>query len=123
MHQQEASLHILEQIIHQYDSYSRRNSKQLVGGSSRSKGKCNQEPYHLYKPYTLQKFFLLYHHIKIQGLTCQGDDNEDPYMDKNTDKDNRQPTKNQNKHHHFDKVVKHIEIQLEILMYLLKQYK
>jgi hypothetical protein len=95
----------------------------LVGGSNRNNSKCNQEPYHLYKSYTLDEIFLLHHHIQIQGLTCQEDDNEDPYMDKDTDKDNRQPKKNQNKHHHFDKVVQHIETQLEILMYLLKQYK
>jgi hypothetical protein len=63
---------------------------------------------------------LLYHHIEIQGLPFEGDDNEDPDMDKDTDKDKRQPTLNQNKHHHFDKVVKYIEIQLEVLMYLLK---
>jgi hypothetical protein len=113
----------LEQIIHQYNSASRRNSKQLISDSRRDKSKCNQEPYHLYKPYTLEQFFLLYHYIQIQSTTFQGDDNEDPYMDKDTEKDNRQPPKNQNKHHHFDKVVKHIEIQLKILMYLLKQYK
>jgi hypothetical protein len=68
----------------------------------------------------MEQCSLLYHHIEIQGLTFEGDDNEDPYMDRDTDKDKRQPTLNQNKHHHFDKVAKHIEIQLEVLMYLLK---
>ena len=122
MHQQETLLHILEKIFHQYNSYSRRNPQETEG-PCRNKSKWNQEPYHLYKPYTLEQFFLLYHYIQIQSTTFQGDDNEDPYMDKDTEKDNRQPPKNQNKHHDFDKVVKHIEIQLKILMYLLKQYK
>jgi hypothetical protein len=56
-------------------------------------------------------------------MSSHGPDNEDPHMDKYTDKDNHQLTENQNKHHHFDKGVKHIAIQLEILMCLLKQYK
>ncbi len=71
----------------------------------------------------MEEFFLFYHHIEIQGMTCHGDDNSDPHMEQDTGKDNHQLTKNQSKHHHADKGVKHIEIQLEILMCLLKQYK
>jgi hypothetical protein len=40
----------------------------------------------------MEQFSLLYHHIEIQGLNFEGDDNEDPYMDRDTDKDKRQPT-------------------------------
>src|ERR1700722_8954482 len=109
LHQQKVFVHILDQNFHQYNSYSRRNSKLLGRGSCRNNNKCNQEPYQLYNSGNMQQYFLYYHHIEIEGMACQGDDNEDLYMENDTDKDNRQPTKNQNKHLHFDKVVKHIE--------------
>ena len=71
----------------------------------------------------MEQYFLLYHHMQIEGMTCIGDDNEDRDMEMDIDKDKHQPMKNQNKHHRFDKVLKHIEIHLEMLLYLLKQYK
>jgi hypothetical protein len=52
-----------------------------------------------------------------------GDDNELQYMEDNNHSNKRQLMKNQNTNHHFGKVVKHIEIQLETLLYLLKQHK
>ncbi len=51
------------------------------------------------------------------------DDNEFQYMEDGNDKNKRQLMKNQSINHHFGKVVKHIEIQLETLLYLLKQHK
>jgi hypothetical protein len=59
----------------------------------------------------------------MKNIPIVEDDNEDHYMEDNNYNNKHQLMENQNINHHFDKVVKHIEIQLEKLLYLLKQHK
>ncbi len=61
--------------------------------------------------------------MHVEDIRALGHDNEDPSMEEDTRNNNHQRREIQNKYHHFDKVVKHIEIQVVTGMYLLKQYR
>ncbi len=79
--------------------------------------KYKEELYLMYKQHTLAQFSMFYYHMQIEDIVVLVFDNEYLYMDKNIDNDMHQLMINQNKEHHFHKVKKHIEIQLEILLY------
>ena len=66
------------------------------------------------------QFSMLYYHMEMKKIFVFVLDNEHLYMDNDKHNNMHQLMRNQNNDPHFDKVLKHIEIQLEILLYLLK---